>query len=112
MTPPSDDGEELAKFARLRDQLDAAPVPTSLAAARALKARDNTLWTPAECLVDCFEDIQSGKAPCDKLLIVRVDTLDEKFNIGYHCANMKASEILAALECVKAQILHEMGYIE
>lgn len=65
-----------------------------------------------ECLLDCAEDIRSGAIKCDKLLILRVDAGDDKFNVGYNAANIKASEILAALECAKAQILQEMGYTE
>jgi len=126
--------EELAKLARLRDVLDAAAVPaiinpgdagrpsgsgetvpppvTSLGAHRALKTLDNRQWTPVECLQDCINDIVSGKSPTDKLLILRVSTDDEKFNVGYHACNIKASEIIAALECAKAQVLQEMGYVE
>lgn len=83
-----------------------------LGAKRVQKSKDNRDWSPVDCLEDCTLDIRSGATPCDKLFVVRVDTRDEQFNVGYHAANMKASEILAALECAKQQILHEMGYSE
>jgi hypothetical protein len=88
--------------------------PISLGAKRALKTNDNRQWTPVECLLDCLNDIQSGKTSCNKLLVLRLDTDDggEKFSLGYHAANIKASEILAALEVAKAIILQEMGYAE
>lgn len=90
--------------------------PVSLGAHRALKEADNRAWTPVECLRDAITDIESGKSPCDKLLILRIHIKsakdDDVFNVGYHAANIKASEILAALECAKAQVLQEMGYIE
>lgn len=82
----------------------------SLGAARALKSGDNRLWSPLDCLEDCVLDIRSGKTPCDKLLILRLDTKDGKFNVGYNAAGLKGSEILALLECAKMQILQEMGY--
>ena len=85
---------------------------TSLGTQRALKNSDNRAWTPLECLRDCIYDIETNHSPCDKLLILRIDTNDEKFNVGYHACNIKASEILAALECAKAQVLQEMGYVE
>lgn len=120
--PPS---PTIVQLVAARDALDAAAVPvpetvsppTSLGAVRALKTLDNRQWTPVECLRDCIADIESGRSPCDKLLILRVRTIsaeqkDEVFNVGYHAANFKASEILAALECAKAQVLQEMGYLE
>jgi hypothetical protein len=84
----------------------------SLGAHRALKTQDNRLWSPIDCLTDCIADIQSGAVTCNKLLVLRINTTDEKFNVGYNACNIKASEILAALECAKAQVLQEMGYVE
>ena len=85
---------------------------TSLGAARALKASDNRLWSPVECLEDCIRDIQSGVSPTEKLLVLRLDTKKgETFNVGYNAAGLKGSEILAMLECAKATILQEMGYV-
>jgi hypothetical protein len=83
---------------------------SSLAVARALKSHDNRQWTPIDCLADAILDIKSGKTPCDKLIVVRINTNEDKFDVGYHCANMKASEMIAALEILKAFILDEMGY--
>jgi hypothetical protein len=91
---------------------DDAPPVTSLGAVRAQKSHDNRQWTPVECLLDAVDDIKSGRVTCDKLFVIRINTSDEKFNVGYNAANIKASEILAALDCAKAQILQEMGYVE
>lgn len=104
MSPPDEDNnDDLAKFAR-------APSPVSLAAARALKAHDNRLWTPVDCLNDAIADIEKGDKPCNKLVVIRIHADDDKFDVGYHSANIKASEILAAVECLKLHILQEMGY--
>jgi hypothetical protein len=84
----------------------------SLGAARTAKTQDNRQWTPVECLQDCINDINSGAVVCDKLFVIRINTSDEKFNVGYNAANIKASEVIAALECAKAQLLQEMGYAE
>jgi hypothetical protein len=86
----------------------------SLGAKRAFKANDNRLWSPVECLEDCVRDIQSGETPCDRLLVLRLTTKNAKgediFNIGYNCAGLKGSEIIALLEVAKAMLLEEMGY--
>ena len=81
---------------------------TSLGAARALKNADNRLWGPVDCLEDALKDVKDK--PCDKLLIVRVYTENDTYKIGYHCAQLRASEIIAVLEVTKAFILEEMGY--
>jgi len=88
---------------------------TSLGAVRALKTRDNRLWTPVECLRDCISDIEAGRTPCEKLLVLRLKTTDvdgrDCFDVGYNAAGVKGSEILALLECAKQMILDEMGYM-
>lgn len=81
---------------------------TSLGLHRALKSADNRLWGPVDCLQDCLNDVKDK--PCDKLVIIRINTQGDVFDVGYHAAQIKASEILAALECLKIHILQEMGY--
>ena len=85
---------------------------TSLGAHRALKEVDNRLWSVADCLQDALNDVKS--MPCDKVVVIRITTTNDKgedvFNVGYHAAQIKASEILAALEIMKYQIIEEMGY--
>ena len=82
----------------------------SLGAVRALKQQDNRLWSPIECLTDCIRDIEKGEVHCDKIMVIRIDMRDEKFSVGYNCAQIKASEMLAAMEITKAMLLQEMGY--
>jgi len=87
----------------------------SLAAARALKAGDNRLWSPVDCLRDCLNDIETGRVPCEKLMVLRLvtspDAKGDRFDVGYNVAQLKGSEILALLEVAKIQILEEMGYM-
>ena len=82
----------------------------SLSTARALATGDNRLWSPVDCLRDCISDIESGTRPADKLVILRINAGEATFDVGYSSANIKASEMLAALECLKVQIMQEMGY--
>ena len=82
----------------------------SLSTARALASGDNRLWTPVDCLRDCISDIESGTRPADKLVIMRIVVDDNRFDVGYSSANIKASEMVAAIECLKLQIMQEMGY--
>lgn len=81
---------------------------TSLTAARAIKQADNRLWGPVDCLEAALKDVK--EKPCDRLVVIRIDTADETFTVGYHAAQIKGSEIIAALEILKAVILEEMGY--
>jgi hypothetical protein len=82
---------------------------TSLGAARAIKAHDNRLWTPIECLSDTIEE--EKKTPSDKLVIIRIDTKGgDVFSVGYSAAGIKCSEILAAIEILKFTLMKEMGY--
>lgn len=85
---------------------------TSLGVVRALKEADNRLWSVADCLQDALNDAKDK--PYDKVVVVRITTTNERgeavFNVGYHAAQMKASEIIAALEILKIQIMEEMGY--
>jgi hypothetical protein len=97
MTDESNGLVEMTKIARL-------------GAKRVHRSKDNRDWSPIDCLGDCILDIRSGATPCDKLFVLRIDTRNEQFNVGYHAANMRASEILAALECAKAEIMQNMGY--
>jgi hypothetical protein len=81
---------------------------TSLGAARAIAAHDNRLWTPIECLFDAIED--EKKKPSDKIVVIRIDTKDDEFTVGYNAAKIKCSEILAAIEILKFTLMKEMGY--
>ena len=80
----------------------------SLAAQRAIKAGDNKLWTPVDCLQDCINDFRSDKENANKLVIVTIFAEPNKFNVGYAASNISASEMLAALEILKAKIIKEM----
>jgi hypothetical protein len=83
---------------------------TSLAAARAVKSEDNRLWSPLDCLEEAIRDLKAGKIKADKLIVTFVDTDEQSFTVHHYSANIKASEILAALVCMNARILEEMGY--
>jgi hypothetical protein len=85
----------------------------SLGAARATAAGDNRLWSPVECLEEAVRDVKSGRITADKVVVIFLNTGtedDPDFNVDYYVAKTKASQILAALECVKSKILAEMGY--
>jgi hypothetical protein len=104
----------LNHIARARDLLDAAPIPDnvqSLAEARAMKAGDNRLWSSADCLAAAQRDLQ----PEQKVVVLIIDMGNEdepNFDVTYTCAGIKASQILAALECCKFKVLRQMGYLD
>lgn len=57
-------------------------------------------------------EIRDGTSPCDKLLILRVNTKGgAEYNTGFSACNMQASEMLALLEVAKVLVLETMGYI-
>jgi hypothetical protein len=88
----------------------------SLGAERADKAGDNRLWSIVEMLDDARRDYLA--VPDDEkpggALVLFLHTGDEirpDFDINYCVCHMKASQILAALECLKVKILKEMCYL-
>jgi hypothetical protein len=85
---------------------------TSLEVHRALKERDNRLWSPTECLRDAIASIENGSTPCDALFVLRLNRGDgDAFNVGYNAANLVGSVALAMLEVGKTLILQDMGYL-
>lgn len=62
---------------------------------------------PEEILQEAIDDIKSGEIKCTKVLIVYVNAEDGKFTTGYYAANLKTYEAVAALECIKHDILED-----
>ena len=83
----------------------------SLAAARADRENDNTLISPAECCDDAARAIRSGERKADAALVLTLNRVEGKFDVGYFASNLKASEMLALLEVAKVRILQTMNYI-
>lgn len=84
---------------------------TSFRKERAIRERDNRLWTPVECLEDAIACIKSGSHPATSLLVLRLVEDNNCFDVGYNCCNVNSSKALAMLEIAKAIILKDMGYM-
>lgn len=86
----------------------------SFNAERANRTGDNTLITPAECLEDAASEIRSGARECNKVMVITLNTGDnyDTFQVGFYAAQMRSSEMLAALEAIKTTVLRDMGFIE
>lgn len=86
---------------------------TSLSIARAVRDNDNTHVSPAECLADAKDEIESGKRVCDKLLVLTLDTGEDGkgYGVGFYASKLSCSEMLALLEVAKCDVLASMGYI-
>lgn len=86
---------------------------TNLNAARADREDDNRLQTPVDCLEVAATNIRSGKTPCDKLVVLRLDTGPEgnHYDVGFNISNMKASEVIALLEVAKMKMLQSMSIV-
>jgi hypothetical protein len=78
---------------------------------RADRENDNTLLSPVECLEDAAQDLRSGKTKCDKLLVLRLNTSDHGYAIGFNASHLRASEIVALLEIAKTVFLRQMNFI-
>ncbi|MCW2309721.1 hypothetical protein [Rhodobium gokarnense] len=85
----------------------------SLAMARSVAACDNTLISPPECLEEAAREIRSGERACTSVFVLTLDAgLDgDEFGVGYYASNLKASQMLAMLEVMKARVLTSMGHI-
>ena len=74
---------------------------------------DGTKQSPEMCLIDCLEnDIGKRNAFKDgkKLLIVCLDDTEDRYDISWRQAGMKASEMLALSQLLNKQIMGMMGY--
>jgi hypothetical protein len=78
---------------------------------RAVRAEDNTLLSPADCLEDALNEVRSGKRDCDAVLVLTLDKRDGCFNTGFYACNIKASEMLALMEVHKTKVLRDMGFL-
>ena len=85
----------------------------SLGAARADRQNDNRLLTPAECCEEAARDIRSGATPCDKVLVLRLNTGEAgaSYRVGFNASNLACSETLALLDVARIEILKAMGYL-
>ena len=86
---------------------------TSLGAKRAIESGDNRLWTVTECLEEAIRDLKSGEMKADGIVVMFVDrgTDHTSFKVGHYSANIKASEIISAVEILKVKSLHDIGYL-
>lgn len=46
------------------------------------------------------------------MVVITIDTTDNRFAVGFYAAQIKSSEMVAALEALKARVLSEMGFME
>ena len=81
---------------------------SSLSAARADRAGDNTLISPAECMEDFAREIRNGEVVATGALVIRVTDTGDNFDVGWRASNLKCSEMLAALELARVLVLEQM----
>lgn len=72
-------------------------------ALRAAKENDNKLVSPREVLQDVIADIDSGKSPMNKVLILMLDdSKPDGYGFNFAASNMKLSEMVALCEVMKS----------
>ena len=77
------------------------------------KSNKATHYSPEQALMDVLsyvKDEESTWSECNKLLIVGLDTTNERYDVDWRNAGIKGSEVLALCDALKARILKEMGY--
>jgi len=91
---------------RERQMLGITAEIRSINALRAEREDDNTLLSPVEALQDAIADIQDPKNTHKptKLVIIGLNN-DESYDVSFWLSNIKASEVLALLEYMKADML-------
>jgi len=73
------------------------------------KARDSTMWSMDQMIACALDDIT--KKGISKAFVISLDDADGGYIVHYHNKGMRASEMIAAIECIKAKLLSEMGHI-
>lgn len=77
--------------------------------------QDNRLISPVAMLRQLADEIEAGeRVICQRAFVVLVDNAPEngteQFHVGFSMANINCSTAIAAMECVKAELLALMGY--
>ena len=70
----------------------------------------SSLWTPEQMADQVAQDYRSGDRSGTKALVLHLDTTDGQYSVGFTQAGMKATEMIALMRVVEANILREMGY--
>lgn len=82
----------------------------SLGDARAKKSGDNSDWSPLECLEDAAMSIKSGEITPTAVLIITLEKSEDTFSVGWAASNVKGSEMISMVECLKGMVLRDMGF--
>lgn len=61
------------------------------------KTNDSTFISPEQTLEEALDDLRSGRKNYQKLFIITLDDSDNKYNMGFYSAKLKATEIIALL---------------
>ena len=61
---------------------------------------DGSLWSVRDMLADAIEEVENGKRKDKKAIVIFLDD-EEKYDIGFNQAGMKASEMIVLLEITK-----------
>lgn len=75
-------------------------------------ANNSMMTSPESALKDALNDLKTGERweGRKKLLVLCLDADKGMFDLGYINAGMKASELVALLECAKQMIFRDMNY--
>jgi len=72
---------------------------------------DSTHTDVVTTLRDALAYVEANPDEYDKCLVVLIDTKHDKFAVGYFCAKIKTSDMIAACEIMKARAIAMMGWL-
>lgn len=85
--------------------------PTILGMRRALTTGDNRHVSPSEVLRAAADDFDEGRETPDGAMVLHVRRGDgDEFTAGWYASNLRSSDMIALMECIKANLLSEMGF--
>ena len=74
------------------------------------KTHSNDMWSIPQMLRAAADEIEQGKEPCTRAMVLTLNDPEQVYQTCYYAANISASQMLALLEVTKSRLLEEMGY--
>ena len=69
---------------------------------------DNRFTPPVQLLHETIQEIEDGVCTPNKLVILMLDSTDEKYNVSYRMSNIRFSEVVSLLEVGKSSFLRTL----
>ena len=74
-----------------------------------ITAGDASAGSVLAMLHEATSDVTAGDRKCQKAVLITLDEDEDRYDVAWHNAGMKGSEIIALLEAAKQMIMQQMG---